>query len=151
MKNDIDLIHVCRRIVKEIYSRPFFIVYFKVCPGTTEDKPFWNLILELKMADHFLHCVLRSARKFDFGTEDGPFLMLCFKVRSSIIINVRITEGGPFLMLSFRICHLIIYLRITEGGPFLMLCFKVLPVISHVRNTEGRAFLMPCFEVRPVI
>ena len=57
-------------------------------------KPFWNLILELKMADHFLHCVLRSARKFNFGTEDGPFLMLCFKVRSSIIINVRITEGG---------------------------------------------------------
>ena len=103
------------------------------------------------MADRFLHCVSRSAWKFNFGTKDGPFLMLCFKVRSSLIINVRITEGGPFLMLSFRICHLIIYARITEGGPFLIVRFKVRPVIRHVRNTEGRPFLMLRFEVRPLL
>ena len=83
------------------------------------------------MEDHFLHCVLRSAQKFDFWTEGGPFLMLCFKVRSSIIINVRNTE-----ILCFRICHFIIYVRITKGGLFLMLRFEVRPVIRQVRKAD---------------
>ena len=63
----------------------------------------------------FLTLRLRSARKFNFGTKDGTFLMLCFKVRSSIIIYVRITEGGTISYAMFR-------------GP---------PFIRHVRNTEG--------------
>mgnify|MGYP003692448451 CR=1 FL=1 len=65
-------------------------------------------------ADHFLSYILRSALKtcwnyigqtvleFDFGTKDGPFFMLCFKVRSSIIINVRITEGGTISYAVFQ-------------------------------------------------
>ena len=94
------------------------------------------------MADHFLHCVLRSPRT----TEGGQFLMLCFKVQSSTIINVRISKGGPFLMLCFRICYLIICVRITEGGPFFILRFKVRPEILF-RTTEGGPFVILCFKV----
>ena len=107
-----------------------------------------------------MHCVLRSVQKFNFGTEGGSFLILCFKVRSFIrhvrntegrpflslfIRHVRNTEGGPFLSLFIR------HVRNTEGGPFLMLSFEVRPVIRHYRNTEGRPFLMLRFEVRGFI
>ena len=84
--------------------------------------------------------------------------MLCLKVRSSIIINVRNTEGGPFLMLRFEVrpfikhvsntegshflCYvsssvLLLDVRNTEGGPFLMLRFKVRSFIRYLKNTEG--------------
>ena len=45
---------------------------------------------------------LRFKVRPQFGTKDGPFLMLCYKVRSSMIINVRITEGGTISYAVFQ-------------------------------------------------
>lgn len=78
---------------------PLLIVYFKVYPAN---------MLEIQKTIHF-----------EYGTTDaGPFLVLCFEVRS-LITYVRITWGGPFLMECFIICHLIIlYVIISESGCF---------------------------------
>ena len=144
---DIDLIHIYRRNVKEIQSRPFFIVYrgsaLKTCWNYRGQPVFYtaligpprNLILELK-AVNFLCYDLRSVLQYNkcqnnrgtisYATFRGPsyhqtclkFLMLRFEV-CPFIGYVRNTVGGTFLMLCFRICHLIILLELQRADHFL--------------------------------
>ena len=117
-----------------------------------EVRPVILDMLEIQKADHFLCCVLRSARKFNFGTEEGPFLMLCFKVRSSMIINVRITEGGTISYAVFQDLPLINLCKHYRGQTHSYATFRGPPCNSkHVRNTEGTPFLMLRFEVRPLL
>ena len=74
--------------------------------------------------------------------------MLCFKVRSSIIIYVRNTEGGPFLMLHFEVRPFIKHVRNTEGGSFPMLRFKVNPFIRS-QKYRGRTIFYATFQGPP--
>ena len=65
--HDIDLIHVYRRNVKEIYNRPFLSYILR-----SVLKSCWNYRGQ-------------TVLKFDFGTKDGGlFLTLRFKVRPEI-------------------------------------------------------------------
>ena len=63
--HDIDLIMYIEELLRK-YRADHFLSY--ILRSTL--KTCWNYreqtVLELKMADRFLHCVLRSARKFNF-------------------------------------------------------------------------------------
>ena len=79
-------------LILELHREDYFILY---CIFRSAK----NFIMVLQRVGHFLYCALRTDRIFilELCREDGPFLILRFKVRPKFYFST--TDGGPFLIL----------------------------------------------------
>ena len=81
---------------------------------TAFSDPLKNFIMVLQSVGHFLYCALRTGIIFilELCREDGPFLILRFKVRPKFYF--RITDGGPFFILDFVVRLRVVVLIIQQ-------------------------------------